>query len=154
MHFLNFLFRQLRHKKLVIVHGVTKNQIDTNDSEPILVMEYMKDGSLEDLIFTEKKKLDQHTVLKIAIDIAKGLRSLHYQMSIHQNLKCSNILVRSSYRLISSNGNSYAAKKHERKLATMARMRLKPSMDSSSISYMAPEILVGGAATNKADIYA
>ncbi len=67
--------------------------------EIMLVMEYIKHGSLQDLLFKHNVKLERHQVIQLALDVAKGLNYLHCLTPkiIHRDLKGGNILV--SYRL-------------------------------------------------------
>jgi serine/threonine protein kinase len=60
-----------------------------------LIMQYAKDGSLNDLIYKQKAKLKQGTILAYAHDIASGLAYLHGRNAIHRDLKSANILVSS-----------------------------------------------------------
>lgn len=59
-----------------------------------VITELMK-GSLADLLYKDKVKLRQDQVIRIAIDIAKGMRHLHSlnPVIIHRDLKSNNILV-------------------------------------------------------------
>lgn len=60
-----------------------------------LVMEYAPKGSLEDKLKITKKAqefLSEEVTLKIASEIALGLKDLHHQHIIHRDLKPSNIL--------------------------------------------------------------
>lgn len=73
--------------------GTTTNP---NTQEVMLVMEYMKHGSLDDLLFRDCVVLDRQRVIKIALDVAKGMHYLHSLTPkiMHRDLKCANILVR------------------------------------------------------------
>lgn len=90
----------MHHKHVVLSMGTALNP-DTG--EIMLVMEHMKHGSLQKLLFGEgEEKKEPPTVLKplhmiqIALDVAKGLNYLHNLTPriAHRDLKCANILVR------------------------------------------------------------
>lgn len=57
-------------------------------------MEYMEDGSLEDLLAHDKNALSVEDVIQIALDVAEGLHYLHSHKIIHRDLKSGNVLVR------------------------------------------------------------
>ncbi len=88
-----WLGRRLHHKHVVLSMGTT---MKPDTTEIMLVMEYMKHGSLEDLLFKHHVKLDRHQVIQLALDVAKGLNYLHNLTPriIHRDLKCANLLVR------------------------------------------------------------
>ena len=70
-------------------------------SEPWLVMEYMRHGSLYDVLHNESVLLEGEILLPILRDIAQGVRFLHSaepEIIIHGDLKAQNILVDSSFR--------------------------------------------------------
>jgi serine/threonine protein kinase len=74
----------------VALVGVTTNP--TN--ETMLVMEYLENGSLEDLLKRNKRPLTIRDAVQIALDVAEGLHYLHQQKIIHRDLKSANVLVR------------------------------------------------------------
>lgn len=64
----------------------------------MIVMEYMENGSLEDLLNREKVPISREDVVQISLDVANGLIYLHQRKIIHRDLKSANVLV---WRLIS-----------------------------------------------------
>jgi serine/threonine protein kinase len=85
------LFSALRYKHIVLSMGVTANQ----NNEILLVMEYMKNGSLHDLLFESKTSLKPLEIIQIALDVAKGLNYLHSLTPkiLHRDMKSANVLV-------------------------------------------------------------
>ena len=71
---------------------VKLNSFEMNDELPFMVMEFMENGSLEDLIAKEKS-LDPETVLKIALDITKALIEINSHEITHRDIKPANILI-------------------------------------------------------------
>ncbi len=68
----------MKHKHIVSLIGVTT---DPSTEEIMLVMEYMENGSLEDLLVREVQ-LSREDVIKMGLDVAKGLYFLHSQKII------------------------------------------------------------------------
>lgn len=69
-------------------------------SNLFLIMEYMDNGTLEDLMMNEKKGLVQIsllTKLKIMSNISCGLADIHNKNLIHADVKPKNILIDSKY---------------------------------------------------------
>jgi tRNA A-37 threonylcarbamoyl transferase component Bud32 len=83
---------KIRHKNIVRLWCC----YNSGDNK-LLVYEYMPNGSLDDLLYSSKKKLlDWPTRLKIAIDAAEGLSYLHHDCVVpivHRDVKSSNILI-------------------------------------------------------------
>ena len=82
----------MRYKFIVTLTGVS---VDPKTNDLLLVMEYMKHGSLEDLLFKQSVKMSPSDIVQIALDVAKGLNFLHSQhpIVIHRDMKSANVLV-------------------------------------------------------------
>jgi len=112
-----------------------------------IVMAYMPDGSLKDLLRKEGR-LDKQRSLKIFEQICDGMSYAHSQKIIHRDLKPGNIL-------FDSRGNA--------RISDMGFAKLIHSDSSASLSasggmigtpsYMAPEIWRGKPATSATDVY-
>jgi tRNA A-37 threonylcarbamoyl transferase component Bud32 len=133
----------LHHKHVVLSMGTS---VDTNTNEIMLVMEFMKHGSLEDLLFKYNVKLDHPRVIQLALDVAKGLNYLHCLTPkiIHRDLKCANILL---YH------NKSRAKISDFGTAKLLEDGSKVFTVLGTPSFMAPEILAEEPYTVKADVY-
>jgi serine/threonine protein kinase len=68
--------------------------------EPMLIMEFMDMGSLQDILHNESFPLDGDLLLPILRDISQGVRFLHAAKPqvIHGDLKAQNILVDGKFR--------------------------------------------------------
>lgn len=71
-------------------HENVSKAIDVID-DVTFVMEYVKGNNLKKIV--EKKSIEQNIILKIMIDIAKGLNYLHSKNIVHRDIKHSNIIL-------------------------------------------------------------
>ena len=85
------LLSKLRHPCITQVMGA----VISNQTGPMLVMEYMQNGSLYDILHNITMELDGELILSIMKDVSSGLRFLHNTQPplVHGNLKSHNILV-------------------------------------------------------------
>jgi len=90
------ILSKLRHPCVVTVMG---SVIDTRE-EPLLVMEYMENGSLYDLLHNASIVIDGELIFPILQDIVRGARFLHAAdpAIIHGDLKAANVLVDARFR--------------------------------------------------------
>ncbi|XP_038892180.1 cysteine-rich receptor-like protein kinase 3 [Benincasa hispida] len=146
-HFFNEvnLISGIRHKNLVGLLGCS-----ITGPESLLVYEYVPNQSLHDYLFGNKnvQPLSWESRFKIVLGTAEGLAYLHEESNvkiIHRDIKLSNILL----------DNDFTPK-----IADFGLARLLPE-DKTHIStaiagtlgYMAPEYVVRGKLSEKADVY-
>ncbi|XP_008791183.2 cysteine-rich receptor-like protein kinase 2 [Phoenix dactylifera] len=139
------LINRVRHKNLVKLLGCS-----VDGPESLLVYEYYSNRSLDLFIFDENH--DKHLVWQQRLDIiqgvAEGLSYLHEESEtriIHRDIKASNILLDEKFMpKITDFGlaRSFAADKTH--LSTGI---------AGTLGYMAPEYVVYGHLTEKADVY-
>eukprot|EP00980_Cylindrotheca_fusiformis_P014251 scaffold3774_cov126-Cylindrotheca_fusiformis.AAC.1 len=89
------LLSRLRHPCITTVMGAVMNGY-----EPMMVMEYMENGSLHDLLRNETLYTGGEMILQIVRDVSQGLRFLHASKPpiLHGDLKAKNILIDSRFR--------------------------------------------------------
>ncbi|KAK7304660.1 hypothetical protein VNO77_42545 [Canavalia gladiata] len=116
-------------------------------SEKILVYEYIRGGSLEDLV-TDTTRLTWKRRLEVAIDVARALVYLHhecYPSIVHRDVKASNVLL---------------DKDGKAKVTDFGLARVVDAGDShvstvvaGTVGYVAPEYGQTWKATTKGDVY-
>ncbi|KAK4785067.1 hypothetical protein SAY86_001756 [Trapa natans] len=146
-HFFNEvnLMSNIRHKNLVRLLGCS-----ITGPESLLVYEYIPNLSLLDHLFvrTDTELLNWEIRCKIILGIAEGLAHLHEGSTlriIHRDIKLSNILLDEDFTP---------------KVADFGLARLFPEDKThistaivGTIGYMAPEYVVRGKLTERADVY-
>ncbi|CAJ1970001.1 unnamed protein product [Cylindrotheca closterium] len=129
------LLSRLRHPCITTVMGAVMT-----GSDPMMVMEFMENGSLYDLLRNETLYTGGEIIMQIVRDIAQGLRFLHASKPpiLHRDLKAKNILIDSRFRA---------------KVADFGLATNKPGLHGTPF-WMAPEYLLGKKEYNTScDIY-
>jgi len=133
-----------------------------NKGEPLLIYEYMTNGSLDQYLFRrgistrqqqqqeeETTSLQQwHTRYGIARDIATGLHYVHHEhepMVLHRDIKASNIMLDSTFR--ARLGDFGIA-------CTVAVNRSSVTGVAGTFGYIGPDYAMRHKATRQTDIYA
>lgn len=132
------------HKNLLQLIGFC-----SEGSNRLLVYEFMKNGSLGDLLFKSKRRPSWNERKRILVEIAKGIHYLHEECQtriIHCDIKPHNILMDESWAAkISDFGLSKLLKPDQTRTYTRAR---------GTRGYVAPEWGQSNAPiTVKADVY-
>ncbi|TKY72216.1 Serine/threonine-protein kinase HT1 [Spatholobus suberectus] len=109
-----------------------------------IITEYMSQGTLR--MYLNKKgpySLSMETILRLALDISRGMEYLHSQGVIHRDLKSSNLLLNDEMRVkVADFGTSC--------LETRCR---KSKGNSGTYRWMAPEMVKEKPYTRKVDVY-
>ncbi|KAJ3679487.1 hypothetical protein LUZ60_017498 [Juncus effusus] len=140
------LISKIRHKNLVKLLGFS-----ADGPESLLVYEFFPNTSLDLFIFDSehnKRKLDLQQRIEIIQGIAEGISYLHEESEtriIHRDIKASNILL----------DNNFKPKLTDFGLArifSIDKTHLSTGI-AGTLGYMAPEYIVHGHLTEKADVY-
>ncbi|CAJ1959518.1 unnamed protein product [Cylindrotheca closterium] len=137
IHEIRYLAK-MRHPNICTVMGAA---LPSNQSEPMLVMEYMTEGSLAQVLNNKAVSLEPEQLLSMLQDVAQGLRFLHTAKPkiIHTDLKAKNVLVDSNFKA---------------KLSNISLPSISKSEAVGTPFWMAPELLSGTSGnTTKSDIY-
>ncbi|XP_062084698.1 probable serine/threonine-protein kinase PBL7 [Humulus lupulus] len=115
----------------------------------LLIFEYMPSGTLHHHLHSEHQPLDWGTRLRIALDCAMALETLHEHAIppiIHRDFKCSNVLLDTNFR----------AKVSDFGLAKMGSDKINGQISTrvlGTTGYLAPEYASTGKLTTKSDVY-
>lgn len=139
------LISGIHHKNLVQLLGCS-----IEGPESLLVYEYVQNKSLDQFIFDENKTrlLTWRQRLNIITGTAKGLAYLHggcHVRIIHRDIKSSNVLLDEDFNpKIADFGLARCFAADKTHLSTGV---------AGTLGYMAPEYLIRGQLTEKADVY-
>ncbi|KAL2492640.1 Cysteine-rich receptor-like protein kinase 42 [Abeliophyllum distichum] len=135
----------IQHKNLVRLYGCS-----IEGPESLLVYEFVPNKNLDQILFDRKiaQPVSWHTRLNIIFGIAEGLAHLHEGCQakiIHRDIKSSNILLDENLRpKIADFGLARRVNSDKSHISTGV---------AGTLGYLAPEYLVQGCLTEKADIY-
>jgi predicted Ser/Thr protein kinase len=112
-----------------------------------IVMEYMPQGSLFNLLHYSQKPLSWEMRIHIAQDLSKGLEYLHAEKVLHRDIKSQNVL-------LSENNTVKLTDFGLSKVKMETRSATKGVQSVGTLAWMAPELFArNGVYTFKADIY-
>nr|CAD1824215.1 unnamed protein product [Ananas comosus var. bracteatus] len=139
---------KIKHRNLVPLLGYCRV-----GEERLLVYEYMKYGSLEDVLHNKRKvgvKLDWAARRKIALGAARGLAFLHHSCIphiIHRDMKSSNVLLDDNLEArVSDFGMARA-------MTNVMDTHLSVSTLTGTPGYVPPEYYQSLRCTTKGDVY-
>ncbi|XP_052138976.1 serine/threonine-protein kinase STY13-like [Oryza glaberrima] len=121
---------------------------DLPDRACCVVVEYLTGGTLKQHLikhYRKNKKLPYEEVVRLALDLARGLSFLHSKKIVHRDVKSENMLLDPQLNL---------------KIADFGVARLVEAQDpkdltrtTGTLGYMAPEVLDGKPYNRKCDVY-
>ncbi|CAO2036502.1 unnamed protein product [Urochloa humidicola] len=136
---------RVQHRNLVKLYGCC-----LEGNKPLLVYEYLENGSLDKALFGSKKlNLDWPTRFDICLGVARGLAYLHEESAIrvvHRDIKASNVL-------LDSNLNPKISDFGLAKLYDDKKTHVSTKV-AGTFGYLAPEYAMRGHMTEKVDVFA
>ncbi|CAI0407910.1 unnamed protein product [Linum tenue] len=130
--------RKVRHKNVVQFIGAC-----TKPPSLCIVTEFMSGGSVYDYLHKHKGVFKLPSLLKVAIDISKGMNYLHQNNIIHRDLKAANLLMDENEVV---------------KVADFGVARVKTqsgvmTAETGTYRWMAPEVIEHKPYDHKADVF-
>ncbi|KAL8234380.1 hypothetical protein R6Q59_020480 [Mikania micrantha] len=133
-----YILRKVRHKNVVQFIGAC-----TKPPSLCIVTEFMSGGSVYDYLHKQKGTFKLPTLLKVSIDISKGMNYLHQNNIIHRDLKAANLLM-DEHDVV--------------KVADFGVARVKAqtgvmTAETGTYRWMAPEVIEHKPYDHKADVF-
>ncbi|KAL2936994.1 Serine/threonine-protein kinase STY46 [Bienertia sinuspersici] len=133
-----YIMRKVRHKNVVQFIGAC-----TKPPSLCIVTEFMSGGSVYDYLHKHKGTFKLPSLLKVAIDVCKGMNYLHQNNIIHRDLKAANLLMDENEVV---------------KVADFGVARVKAqtgvmTAETGTYRWMAPEVIEHKPYDHKADVF-
>ncbi|XXG71783.1 hypothetical protein AAC387_Pa07g1029 [Persea americana] len=133
-----YIMRKVRHKNVVQFIGAC-----TRAPSLCIVTEYMSGGSVYDFLHKQKGTFKLPSLLRVAIDVSKGMNYLHQNNIIHRDLKAANLLMDENEVV---------------KVADfgVARVQIQSGVmtaETGTYRWMAPEVIEHKPYDHKADVF-
>jgi eukaryotic-like serine/threonine-protein kinase len=129
---------KLSHPNIVLLIDVVKHEGTSH-----LILEYVEGENLREVI-DRKNRLSEALACSIASEVLRGLAHVHSRGFVHRDLKPENILI----------GKEGIVKICDFGIATSGTAQIERAEGFGTPAYLAPEVLLGDAATPESDLFA
>lgn len=133
-----YIMRKIRHKNVVQFIGAC-----TRHPNLCIVTEFMSRGSLYDFLHKHKGVFKLPFLLKVAIDVSKGMNYLHQNNIIHRDLKTANLLM----------DENEVVKVADFGVARVQAQSGVMTAETGTYRWMAPEVIEHRPYDHKADVF-
>uniref|UniRef100_A0A1D1Z628 non-specific serine/threonine protein kinase n=1 Tax=Anthurium amnicola TaxID=1678845 RepID=A0A1D1Z628_9ARAE len=133
-----YIMRKVRHRNVVQFIGAC-----TRAPNLCIVTEFMFGGSIYDFLHKQKGMFKLPALLRVAIDVSKGMNYLHQNNIIHRDLKAANLLM-DEYEVVKVADFGVA-----RVIAQSGVM----TAETGTYRWMAPEVIEHKPYDHKADVF-
>lgn len=130
------LLARVRHPNVVTIHGAERIADRIG-----LWMEFVKGRTLEEVL-REGKRFSPREVTRIGLELCRAVSAVHAAGLLHRDIKAQNVMVADDGRLVLMDFGT------GRELDGTP----EPNVAGTPL-YLAPEVLAGGAATERSDVY-
>ena len=136
----------LSHPNICTIHEVG----ETEETGPFIVMEYVRGQTLYELVRDTPPALDD--VLHYGKQIAGALAHAHERGIVHRDLKSANVMRAEDGRLVVLDFG-LAKRLPDSELSRDPTLTVQDAL-AGTLSHMAPEVLLGGTANPRSDVWA
>ncbi|KAJ7566535.1 hypothetical protein O6H91_02G107800 [Diphasiastrum complanatum] len=133
-----YILRKIRHKNIVQLIGSC-----TKPPNLCIVTEFMPGGSVYDHLHGRKFHLTMPVILKVALDVSKGMDYLHQNNIIHRDLKTSSLLM----------DENNVVKVADFGVSRFQAQNGMMTAETGTYRWMAPEVIGHKCYDHKADIF-
>ncbi|XP_047330384.1 serine/threonine-protein kinase STY46-like [Impatiens glandulifera] len=133
-----FIMRKVRHKNVVQFIGAC-----TKPPSLCIITEFMSGGSLYDHLHKHKASFKLPSLLRVALDISKGMNYLHQNNIIHRDLKAANLLM----------DENDVVKVADFGVARVQAQSGVMTAETGTYRWMAPEVIEHKPYDHKADVF-
>ncbi|XP_042418565.1 serine/threonine-protein kinase STY46-like isoform X4 [Zingiber officinale] len=133
-----FILKNVQHENVVRFVGAC-----TKPPQLCIVTEYMQGGNLYDYLHKQHNILELSMLLKISIDVCKGMEYLHNNNIVHRDLKTANLLIDSNF----------VVKVADFGVARIQNQGGVMTAETGTYRWMAPEVINHLPYDEKADVF-
>ncbi|KAL0550613.1 hypothetical protein IC582_015135 [Cucumis melo] len=133
-----YIMRKVRHKNVVQFIGAC-----TKPPNLCIVTEFMSRGSVYDFLHKQRGVFNLPSLLKVAIDISRGMNYLHQNNIIHRDLKTANLLM----------DDNMVVKVADFGVARVQTQSGVMTAETGTYRWMAPEVIEHKPYDHKADVF-
>ncbi|KAI9109712.1 hypothetical protein K1719_019342 [Acacia pycnantha] len=133
-----YIMRKIRHKNVVQFIGAC-----TQPPNLCIVTEFMSRGSVYDFLHKQRGVFKLPSLLKVAIDVSKGMNYLHQNNIIHRDLKTANLLM----------DENEVVKVADFGVARVQTQSGVMTAETGTYRWMAPEVIEHKPYDQKADVF-
>ncbi|ERM96281.1 hypothetical protein AMTRI_Chr09g34920 [Amborella trichopoda] len=133
-----YIMRKVRHRNVVQFIGAC-----TRPPSLCIVTEFMSGGSVYDFLHKQRGVFKLPTLVKVAIDVSKGMNYLHQNNIIHRDLKAANLLM----------DENEVVKVADFGVARVQAQSGVMTAETGTYRWMAPEVIEHKPYDHKADVF-
>jgi serine/threonine-protein kinase len=147
------LMREARHASRLSHPNICAiYEVGTSDERPFIVMQHIDGRPLREMV--QAGGIDLSQTLGIGVQVAEALAYAHDQGIIHRDLKSSNVVVDATGRAIVLDFGLAKRLSASSDTGSVEASLTAQGALAGTLSHMAPEVLLGGEADARSDVWA